>query len=210
MSGTTMEIINSALLLAILFFTQVFSQPMFAPVTKEENILNDLNLSSPQQEKMEKILSYKKDKLDNIRNKILYIMEILADSSQFISSESNNEILKVLNKEQAEKFKFEIEKYDYFPLTPPPDKMKYDFSRHKLRLNRAEPAIYPPDQEMNCNSVWYPPVPDISEQNDSEPDFREDQDDFFPSELYNPCQQDENDIDRLQDIDIFSLMDILE
>jgi hypothetical protein len=192
-----MKIIKSALLLVLLSFAGAFSQPLLPPGEKDGNFQNELNLSDSQKAKIDNILKSKKEKLDKIRNRMMTLMENLRDSTEIVDGQSEKEIIKVLNKEQAEEFKSAAGKRNQFAMMPPPGMIENGFPQ-----NMPGPNHFGQGMQQQC-----PQAPGFSGQDQPKPDCMGNQDDAVDPGFRN---QKEDDIDSLQDLDIFDLMNILE
>lgn len=207
MSGIKMKIISPVLVMVILFFTQLFSQPMPPTPRGERDIITELNLSGIQKEEINKILSCKKDKLDTIRNKVADILKNYRDSSESAFKESDKEILKVLDKEEAERFKSETEGHGHFMMLPPPGRIDLGFSPGGPRLSEANTDLIPPDQFEPGDLPGYPPEPGMQDADEMEHNLEENQNEFSRPNFQDPNSDSENENDWFQDLDVFDLLD---
>lgn len=198
-----METIKSTFFLVILSFATTFSQPLFLTHRSVEGLQNELNLSESQKEKIETILMHKKDNLDRIRNKMITIMENLKDSTEYVSSETDKEILKVLNKEQAEKYGAETERYNQFAIMPPPGMMGDGFSIDMMNPKRV---VF---NQFERGGRPGHLVIGMFDQGQCETGCMDDQEDTSGADFQDQNFPDSDDTDLLQDLDIFDLMDIL-
>jgi len=192
-----MKIIKSALFLVLLSFAGALSQPLLPPGEKDVNIQHELNLTDSQKEKIDNILKSKKDKLDKIRNRMMTLMENLRDSTEIVANQTEKEIIKVLDKKQAEEFKSAAGKHDQFAMMPPPG-----MSGNGFPQNLPGPNHFGQGMRLQC-----PQAPGFPGQDQPQTDCIENQNEAGDPGFQN---QNEDDIDSLQDLDIFDLMNILE
>jgi Spy/CpxP family protein refolding chaperone len=191
-----MKFIKSILFLITLSFASLFAQPAPTPDRGIDYIQNELKLNDGQKEKIEKILTYKKDQLDKIRDKTMAIMKTLQDSTEYIFKEVDNDILKVLDKEQSEKFKAGRENHAQFAMMPPPGMMGNGFPPNLPCPANSERGMRSECQQLPGMPGQLQPGPDG--MNDSDPD------------MIDPNIPNDDEMDSLQDLDIFDLLNILE
>ena len=195
-----MKTIKYALFFIIISFSAAFTQPIPSADKIPADLQNKLNLSDAQREKIETILAYKKDNLDRIRNKMMTIMDDLRDSAGYISNESEKEILKVLNKEQTEEFKAETGRHNQFAMMPPSRMIYNGFPQDMIG-----PILF--RHGMHSQN---PRLPGLREQDDYNQDCIDNQDTASDANFRNSnSQDDDDDIDLLQDLDIFDLLNNL-
>jgi hypothetical protein len=138
-------------------------------------------------------------------------MEKLRDSSESISKETDKKILKVLDKEQGSAFIAETERENKFEMMiPPPGMNANSFVPDMPGPNNVELEVYPLDLFGLGMLPPYLPVLDVSNKDQNEPDCNGNLDDSSLLDDREPNTSDENDMDILQDLDIFDLMNILE
>lgn len=191
-----MKVIKSILFLLALPVASSFAQQLPPPDRGNGNIQNELNLSDNQKEKIEKILTHKKDQLDKIRDKMMAIMKSLKDSTEYISKETENDILKILDKEQSEKFKTEQGNHEQFAMMPPPGMIGNGFP----------PSMpYPATSERGMRPEC-PQLPGMPGHPQFGPDFLNNDE----PDVTDPNIPNDDEMDSLQDLDIFDLISILE
>jgi hypothetical protein len=213
-----MKIIKLTLFLATMSFATIFSQSMLPPPDKGlGNPQNELNLSDSQKEKIEKIVADKNEKLDKIRTEMMKVMKNLKDSTEYVSKETDKEILKLLTKEQAEKFKTETERHNQFAMMPPPNMNGNGFpqnapgpNQNVPGQNQGAPNQNQPAQFAQGPQPQNPQARGCAGQDQHGPDCMNNQENAFQPDGRGPNPPDEGDIDSLQDLDIFDLMNILE
>jgi len=195
-----MKIIKSIICIVILLFTSSFAQPMLPPEQVSNNLPGGLKLNDGQKDKIEKILTRNKEQLDKLRDKMAVIMEDLKDSTEIITRQTEKDILKILNKEQAEKFKAGEERNGGFAFMPPPGMMGNGF-----------PCNMPGTDNFQCDRRFGGPrqsgMPDGFQSGGGDSD----ENGIAPGQdLTDSNMPNDDDMDLLQDLDIFDLLSILE
>ena len=195
-----MKVFKSIICIIILLFTSSFAQPMLPPERGNNNLPDGLKLNDSQKEKIEKILTRNKEQLDKIKDKMAAIMQDLKDSTEIISRQTEKDILKVLDKDQAEKFKAVEERSGGFAFMPPPGMMGNGFLR-----NMPRPENFQCDRRFG--GTQQSGMPDGFQSGAGSPD----ENGIAPGQdLTDPKMPDDDDMDLLQDLDIFDLLSILE
>ena len=115
-----MEVMKWILTALILFAATIFAQPIAPPPPGPGNLKEALGLNDSQIKKMDKIFKDSKQKIEKLRKRENAIIESYRDSTKYIFDNSNEEILKILNKDQAEKFKHITVMKDRGEIPPPP------------------------------------------------------------------------------------------
>ncbi len=166
-------------LFAIIFYSvAIYSQPVLPPPNNPGSLKEILGLNKTQMQKIEKIIKVSQEKTDKIRERETAIVKRLRDSTKAIFNNSQREIMGVLTKEQAEKFK-QMNMFGIFP--PPPDMGERNFPQGIA--GNFPPTMFNPQMpdRMRCN------IPGLDFNQPAPP----------------PCKDNEDLLNELYDLDSF-------
>ncbi len=123
-----MKSANFFLAALIICCTALCAQPRMMSTAGPDNLKKALNLTESQTAKVDKIFKDLKQQTDMLREKESGIIKKFRDSTRTVLEKSHDEIVKVLNKDQTEKFKkLTAEMKDCGMMPPPPDAPQINF-----------------------------------------------------------------------------------
>lgn len=109
--------------LFIIFTTSIYAQTTTMPPAGPVNLEEALNLNDKQAKKINQIFKDSGQKIEKLKKREHAFIKACRNSTKIIFDNTNSEILKLLNKNQAEKFKRMTSSVNIRNIMPPPPRL---------------------------------------------------------------------------------------